>query len=420
MPSVYSTCGRWVSGGAVAAALALGTFSAAVSAQIPSNGVIYACVFMDSDGDTGWLTRLVAADQPCERWERRVQWNVAGPKGDKGDAGAAGMPGANGATGAQGTPGTPGTAGVAGAAGPAGPQGSTGPTGAAGAVGATGAIGAVGATGAIGAVGGTGSAGAIGPAGATGPTGATGAAGVAGATGAKGDNGDQGQAGPTGAQGIQGPIGPIGATGDRGAAGLDGSTGASVSPGAVTGQIVDPSIANLTGLVVHVPGHAFTVIVGADGKFTFDVVPPGTYAISVDQNGVAIGTIPDVVVANVLVDLGQVQIGSGCGPNDVSYGGHCYYLDGSNSVCDAGYSLASQSILTDIAPLFAGLTYKHTVSQNCCIANLDGPENWGMFGGTGGHCSKPGLFGPNEPALNGSGCTNVNSHVPGQLTLCGK
>ena len=126
MRSVYSTCGRWVSGCAAAAALALGAFPAAVSAQIPSNGVMYACVFMDSDVDSAWLTRLVAADQPCERWERRVQWNVAGAKGDRGDNGAAGMPGVNGATGAQGAPGTPGTAGVAGAPGPAGPQGPPG------------------------------------------------------------------------------------------------------------------------------------------------------------------------------------------------------------------------------------------------------------------------------------------------------
>jgi hypothetical protein len=390
MRNVYSTCVRWVSAGAVAAALALGTLPVLVSAQIPSNGVIYACVFMDHDGDSAWLTRLVAADQPCERWEQRVQWNVAGAKGDKGDAGATGMPGApgvKGSTGGQGTPGAPGTAGAMGAAGPQGSIGLTGPTGPAGAIGATGMAGAIGAIGAAGAI------------------------------GAKGENGDQGLIGPAGAQGVQGPIG---ATGDRGAAGLDGSTAASASLGAVTGQIVDPSIANLTGLVVHIPGHAFTVIIGADGKFTFDVLPRGTYTISVDQNGVSLGTVPNVVVADVLVDLGQLQIGTGCGPNDVSYGGHCYYLDGSNSVCDAGYSLASQSVLTDIAPLFAGLTYKHTVSQNCCIANLDGPENWGMFGGTGGHCSKPGLFSPNEPALNGSGCTNVNAHVPGQLTLCGK
>jgi hypothetical protein len=191
--------------------------------------------------------------------------------------------------------------------------------------------------------------------------------------------------------------------------------------GAVKGQIVDHGVPNLTGVLVHVPGHAFTVLTAADGNFMFDIVPAGTYTISVELNGLQLGTVPDVVVTNALVDLGQVQVGFNCGANEVAFGNHCYYLDGSNSVCDAGFSLASQSILTTIASQFAGLTYKHTVSSNCCIANLDGPENWGMVAvGLGGHCNAPGLFSPNEPALNGSGCTNVNSHVPAQLTLCGK
>lgn len=93
------------------------------SAQIPSNGVFYACVRLDKDHDEARVVRLVAQDEPCLRRETRVQWNAAGPQGP---------------TGPQGLPGLPG------------PQGPTGPTGPAGADGAAGATGATGANGAQG------------------------------------------------------------------------------------------------------------------------------------------------------------------------------------------------------------------------------------------------------------------------------
>jgi hypothetical protein len=107
-----------------------------------------------------------------------------------------------------------------------------------------------------------------------------------------------------------------------------------------------------------------------------------------------------------------------CGTNDVSSGGHCYYLDGSGGACDAGYSLQRQEILTTIAPQFVGLNYKHQVSSNCCIENADGVENWGM----NANCNRAGPFQPGNPAPGGAGCTNVNPPIltPQQLTLCGK
>jgi hypothetical protein len=106
----------------------------------------------------------------------------------------------------------------------------------------------------------------------------------------------------------------------------------------------------------------------------------------------------------------------GCGPNDVSYQGHCYYLDGSQGKCDPGYALVSQSILSTIAPMFNGLNYKHTVCANCCIKNADVNENWGLVA----HCDVPGPFGAGEPAQGGDGCTNQTLDGPSQLTLCGK
>ncbi len=105
-----------------------------------------------------------------------------------------------------------------------------------------------------------------------------------------------------------------------------------------------------------------------------------------------------------------------CGTNDVSFGGHCYYLDGSKGVCDPGYQVASQSILNTIAASFVGLNYKHTISGNCCVFNADPTENWGMAN----HCNVAGPFTAGDPALGAAGCTAAVVNNPNQLTLCGK
>ena len=77
-----------------------------VSAQIPTNGVFYACVRLDKGADEGRLARLVAADEPCKQKETRVQWSVIGPQGPQGPTGATGapgLPGQRGDTGATGS-----------------------------------------------------------------------------------------------------------------------------------------------------------------------------------------------------------------------------------------------------------------------------------------------------------------------------
>jgi hypothetical protein len=102
---------------------------------------------------------------------------------------------------------------------------------------------------------------------------------------------------------------------------------------------------------------------------------------------------------------------------EVTYMGHCYYLDGSGGKCtDNGYALASQAVLTNISMMFAGKNYKHMVSDNCCIWNADANENWGMSG----HCNAPGPFAANDVAMGGAGCTNQFNHNPNQLTFCVK
>jgi hypothetical protein len=105
-----------------------------------------------------------------------------------------------------------------------------------------------------------------------------------------------------------------------------------------------------------------------------------------------------------------------CGTNDVSIGGHCYYMDGSKGVCDPGYQVASQSILTTIHASFAGLNWKHTIPGNCCIFNADPNENWGMSV----HCGSTGPFTAGDVALGAVGCTNQTNFFAAQQTLCGK
>lgn len=155
----------------------VGAFATRASAQIPSNGVFYACVRIDKDDDEARLTRLISADETCKRNETLVQWNVAGPQGPQGPVGPIGPVGPQGPVGAQGPQGLvgpQGQQGVQGLKGETGPAGPTGPTGATGPTGDTGAIGPIGPTGAAGATGPTGATGATGPTGATGATGPAG------------------------------------------------------------------------------------------------------------------------------------------------------------------------------------------------------------------------------------------------------
>jgi hypothetical protein len=105
-----------------------------------------------------------------------------------------------------------------------------------------------------------------------------------------------------------------------------------------------------------------------------------------------------------------------CATNEVGFGGKCYYLDGSGGCCQNGFARVSQSILASIGPLFAGKSYKNTVSSNCCIWNADAVENYGV---AMPQCNHTGAFGPNDVAAGASGCVSSTNYAPGQLTLCG-
>ena len=102
---------------------------------------------------------------------------------------------------------------------------------------------------------------------------------------------------------------------------------------------------------------------------------------------------------------------------EVEFGGQCFYLDGSGGTCDSGYELARQDVLSAIATLFVGLTYKNQPSDNCCIAHAaQATENqdWGMDTGS---CNTTGPF-TTPPVLGGSSCIDQQNAYPAQLTFC--
>ena len=89
------------------------------AAAIPDDdGTIHACRMLKSGN-----IRVVADPDSCRRKERKISWNIRGPKGD---AGPAGVAGSQGPPGEQGTTGEPGVAGPPGPAGPQGPKGDPG------------------------------------------------------------------------------------------------------------------------------------------------------------------------------------------------------------------------------------------------------------------------------------------------------
>lgn len=104
--------------------------------------------------------------------------------------------------------------------------------------------------------------------------------------------------------------------------------------------------------------------------------------------------------------------------NDVEHDGHCYYLDGSKGVCDQGYTISSNAklalVLAANPNAWQGKTYRHTVSDNCCVLTKDSVENYGMVS----NINMAGPFDAGEPVLGSSGCTMKTNLWNKQLTLC--
>ena len=112
---------------------------------------------------------------------------------------------------------------------------------------------------------------------------------------------------------------------------------------------------------------------------------------------------------------------SGCPDvNDVLFQGKCYYLNGSNGVCAAGYALASNANLAAIlaanANIWQNKNYRATVSNNCCIRTSDNVMSYGMTT----NCNNAGPFAAGQPVAGGSACTNITPPFTNsqQLTVC--
>ena len=90
------------------------------------NGVIYACVETNGNGQTLGDLKL----SNCHKGFKRIAWNIRGPRGLRGVSGAGrqGPAGPTGPAGAQGAQGPAGPAGAAGAQGPKDDKGAQGPS----------------------------------------------------------------------------------------------------------------------------------------------------------------------------------------------------------------------------------------------------------------------------------------------------
>jgi hypothetical protein len=113
-----------------------------------------------------------------------------------------------------------------------------------------------------------------------------------------------------------------------------------------------------------------------------------------------------------------------CDPStEVSFGGHCYYLDGSAGLCDTGYSVQSNASLAAILAAspnaWEGKTYRHTLPMtDCCVGTSNTLAEYGM---TTTNCTTAGPFSARQPILYGNGCIDylMDLTAPGQMTLCG-
>lgn len=104
-----------------------------------------------------------------------------------------------------------------------------------------------------------------------------------------------------------------------------------------------------------------------------------------------------------------------CSLNEVLYQNHCYYLDGIGGQCPNGYSLGSETVLSQIADSFINLNYKTAISGNCCVLTSEKYSNYGI--NDFDQCNKRGPF-THVPILNGGGCINKTNMHPRQLTFC--
>src|SRR3984893_17156419 len=88
--------------------------------------------------------------------------------------------------------------------------------------------------------------------------------------------------------------------------------------GTITGTLTDPSGANVPGAVVTLrnpaTGLSQTFNSGADGRFSFQLLPPGLYDVTVEKPGFRKAEVTAITVAvntstrtDIKLQVGQVQ-----------------------------------------------------------------------------------------------------------------
>jgi hypothetical protein len=151
--------------------------------------------------------------------------------------------------------------------------------------------------------------------GATGPQGPKGDIGAVGPQGEKGNQGDPGAQGPKGDTGAAGATGPQGPAGQNGSDGRNGTDGTSAPSGGITGHVQTCAGQNAAGYLVHVPGRGFSAFTDEAGNFTFDLMPMGTYRLSVEKNGAVAATVESIPVGTSQYALAHdIDVGGPCTP----------------------------------------------------------------------------------------------------------
>ena len=95
-------------------------------------------------------------------------------------------------------------------------------------------------------------------------------------------------------------------------------------------------------------------------------------------------------------------------------GSQCCYLDGTNGVCQSGYSLGDSSLITATSTWWAGLYPYTTQSANCCFKTAEGLVPY--YQGEGCNSASDGNFWTAVVPIHDTGCLTVTSTT--QLTLC--
>jgi hypothetical protein len=190
---------------------------------------------------------------------------------------------------------------------------------------------------------------------------------VKGDTGPKGDTGSQGPEGPAGAQGVKGDTGPQGPPGPAG-----------IAPGGIAGQLTSCTPgATFADDIVYIPGHAFTAHPAVDGRFTFDVVPAGTYDVVIEQGGQPVATVPGITVESSIVNVGNVLTtntstdSNNCGTCGTACGSGSTCVDGACSPTSTPASCSNGILTTGTGSQISCAPYACSPTDAACLTSCN-------------------------------------------------